>query len=207
MTTSAASGNYSQGVYPVIIDGSRVRLRDFQDDDLDGCMTIVGDPGVTWYLSFDARTREQQDALLRADIARAKGDQRSDYYLAAVERSTNTLIGFVRLGFDRPRTAELGYALRRDRWGKGYATEIAALMLHYGYSVLNLHRVQAACGPDNVASQRVLAKLGFAYEGRMREHVFTNGAWRDSLLYSLLKHEWTAMPNVLGGIQKPTPGP
>jgi RimJ/RimL family protein N-acetyltransferase len=64
-------------------------------------------------------------------------------------------------------------------------------MLDYGFNTLGLHRVQAACGPDNTASLRVLAKLGFQYEGRMRDHVFTNGAWRDSLLYSLLDEEWT----------------
>lgn len=208
MTTSTTSGNCSQGVYPVIIDGPRVRLRDFQDDDLDRCMAIVGDPQVTWYLSFDTRTTEQQAILLAADISRAKNDPRPDYYLAAVEKSTDTMIGFVRLAIDRPRTAELGYAIRYDRWGQGYATEVSAVMLRYGHSTLSLHRIQAACGPDNVASQRVLAKLGFTYEGRMREHVFTNGAWRDSLLYSLLEHEWTAaMPNVLGETRATTAGP
>lgn len=193
MTVSPASGGDRQGVYPVSVDGPRVRLRDFQESDLGGCMTIVGDPQVTWYLSFDSRSHEQQAALLAADIARAQTSPRPDYYFAAIEKATDTMIGFARLGLDRPRTAELGYAIRRDRWGAGYATEVAMVMLRYGYSTLGLHRVQAACGPDNTASQRVLVKLGFTYEGRMREHVFTNGAWRDSLLYSLLEQEWVAL--------------
>lgn len=190
MTILPANSGDRKGVYPVTIEGQRVRLRDFQDGDLDDCMTIVGDPQVTWYLSFDTREREQQAALLTADIARAQTHPRPDYYLAAIEKATDAMIGFVRLGLDRPRTAELGYAIRHDRWGAGYATEVATVMLHFGYSTLGLHRIQAACGPDNTASQRVLAKLGFTYEGRMREHVFTNSAWRDSLLYSLLEHEW-----------------
>jgi ribosomal-protein-alanine N-acetyltransferase len=190
MTGSPAGSGDRESVYPVTIEGPRVRLRDFRDDDLDGCMTIVGDPQVTWYLSFDTRARDQQAALLAADIARAQTSPRPDYYFAAIEKATDTMIGFARLGLDRPRTAELGYAIRRDRWGAGYATEVATVMLRYGYSTLRLHRIQAACGPDNTASQRVLAKLGFTYEGHMREHVFTNGAWRDSLLYSLLESEW-----------------
>jgi RimJ/RimL family protein N-acetyltransferase len=63
-------------------------------------------------------------------------------------------------------------------------------MTEFGFTQLDLHRIQAACGPDNRASQRLLARLGFTPEGRMRDHVFTNGAWRDSLLYSVLVHGW-----------------
>lgn len=177
-------------MYPTEIDGPRLRLRDFQEGDLDGCMAIVGDPEVTAFLSFDTRSRDEQAVRLAADIQRAQADPRPDYYLAAVEKETDNMVGFARLGIDRPRTAELGYAIRRDRWGRGYATEAAAVILDYGFNTLGLHRVQAACGPDNVASQRLLDKLGFTYEGRMRDHVFTNGAWRDSLLYSLLEQEW-----------------
>jgi [ribosomal protein S5]-alanine N-acetyltransferase len=103
------------------------------------------------------------------------------------------MIGFARLGLDRPGTAELGYAIRHDAWGHGYATEASTIILDFGFTTLGLHRVQAACGPDNLASQRVLARLGFRPEGRMRDHVFTNGAWRDSLLYSILADEWSSL--------------
>jgi RimJ/RimL family protein N-acetyltransferase len=110
-----------------------------------------------------------------------------------VEKDTDLMVGFARLGLGRPRTAELGGAFRRDRWGRGYAIETATTILTFGFGTLDLHRIEGACGPDNTASQRLMTKLGFSYEGRMREHVFTNGTWRDSLLYSLLEHEW-ALP-------------
>jgi ribosomal-protein-alanine N-acetyltransferase len=177
-------------VYPIMVGGERLRLRDFAYTDLDACMEIVGDPEVTSSLSFDTRTREEQSNLLIADITRAQSEPRPDFYFAVVENSTDSVVGFVRLGIGRPRTAELGYAIRRDRWGLGYATEASATMLTFGFEKLDMHRIQAACGPENLASQRVLSKLGFLYEGRMRDHVFTNGAWRDSLLYSLLDSEW-----------------
>jgi RimJ/RimL family protein N-acetyltransferase len=51
--------------------------------------------------------------------------------------------------------------------------------------------MSAAVGPDNAGSIAVARKLGMRYEGRLRNHVFTNGAWRDSLLYAALEHEWT----------------
>jgi RimJ/RimL family protein N-acetyltransferase len=71
-------------------------------------------------------------------------------------------------------------------------------MLDLGFGALGLHRIQAACGPANRASQRLLAKLRFTPEGRIRDHVLTNGAWRDSLLYSVLDYEWLGTPETGG---------
>jgi Acetyltransferases, including N-acetylases of ribosomal proteins len=178
-------------VFPVTINGSRITLREFKPTDLDASMAVVGDPEVTRTLSFDTRTRTEQAERLAQDIDRARAEPRPDYYLAIVN-SDDLLIGFVRIGLGRDRSGELGYAIRREDWGKGYATEAAGLMLDFGFQTLNLHRIQAACGPDNRPSQRLLARLGFTPEGRIRDHVFTNGAWRDSLLYSILVHEWRA---------------
>lgn len=173
-------------MYPVRIDGPRVGLREFTTSDLDDCMAIGGDPDVTAFLSFDTRTREQQQQLLAKDVERAQAEPRPDYYLAIADRNTDQLIGFVRIGLDAHHRGELGYALRKDRWRQGFTAEACRLMLEFGFGELGLHRIQAACGPDNLASQLLLEKLGFSYEGRMRDHVFTNGAWRDSLLYSRL---------------------
>jgi ribosomal-protein-alanine N-acetyltransferase len=180
-------------VYPVVITGPRLTLREFRTDDLDASMAVVGDLDVTRTLSFDARDRADQTERLAQDIARAQTEPRPDYYLA-IANDADLLIGFVRIGLGRDRSGELGYAIRREDWGKGYATEATTLMLDFGFETLGLHRIQAACGPDNRASQRLLARLGFTPEGRIRDHVFTNGAWRDSLLYSVLDHEWGARP-------------
>jgi ribosomal-protein-alanine N-acetyltransferase len=176
-------------VYPVTITGPRLSLREFRTDDLDASMAVVGDEEVVRTLSFDLRDRDTQAERLAQDVARAQTDLRPDYYLAIAD-ATDTLIGFVRIGLGGHRSGELGYAVRRADWGKGYATEAATLMLDFGFKTLNLHRIQAACGPDSHASQRLLARLGFLPEGRIRDHVFTNSNWRDSLLYSLLDHEW-----------------
>jgi ribosomal-protein-alanine N-acetyltransferase len=180
------------GSHALLIESERVCLREFRLSDLDDSLAVVGDPRVTQYLSFDTKTREEQEALLSAQLERARQSPRLEYYLAAAETGSGRLVGFVRLGLGAHRSAKLGYAVRFDRWGRGYATEAAGALLRFGFSNLGLHRVTAACGPDNGASIRVLEKLGCTYEGRMRDHVFTNGAWRDSLLYSLLEKEYRA---------------
>lgn len=172
-----------------MLSGPRIRLREFRTDDLDACMDVVGDPEVTQSLSFDTRDKTAQVSILAADVARAQQSERPDYYLA-IANADDLLIGFVRIGLGGRRSGELGYAVRRKDWGSGYASEAAAVMIDFGFRSLDLHRIQAACGPDNHASQRLLARLGFMPEGRIRDHVFTNGAWRDSLLYSVLDHEW-----------------
>jgi ribosomal-protein-alanine N-acetyltransferase len=63
-------------------------------------------------------------------------------------------------------------------------------MITFAFQQLDLHRISAAIGPDNAASIAVITGLSFQYEGRLRDHVFTNGAWRDSMLYSILQGEW-----------------
>jgi ribosomal-protein-alanine N-acetyltransferase len=173
-------------VTAVRIEGERIYLRDFVADDLDASMAVVGDPEVTVFLSFDTKSREEQAALLAAVIQRAREVPRTEYYLAVVLRGSDELVGFARLGLGGHRGAKLGYAIRHADWGRGLATEAAETLVSYGFHQLGLHRITAACGPDNPASVRVVEKLGFSLEGRLREHVFTNGAWRDSLLYSLL---------------------
>jgi RimJ/RimL family protein N-acetyltransferase len=91
------------------------------------------------------------------------------------------------------KAGKLGYAIAADEWGRGYATEAVRLLVDFGFKQLECHRISAAIGPDNAPSIAVIRKLGFAYEGRLRDHVHTNGAWRDSLLYSLLEHEHRAV--------------
>jgi RimJ/RimL family protein N-acetyltransferase len=80
----------------------------------------------------------------------------------------------------------MGWVLRRDAWGNGYATEAAEALLRFGVQSLGLHRVEATCAPANEASARVMARIGMRYEGRMRDHLLVRGAWRDSLLHAYL---------------------
>jgi ribosomal-protein-alanine N-acetyltransferase len=88
------------------------------------------------------------------------------------------------------QAAKLGYAIAADHWGRGYATDAARAMVTFGFHELGLHRITAAIGPENAASMAVVKRLGFTREGHLRDHVFTNGAWRDSVLWSILAHEW-----------------
>ncbi|GAA0813337.1 GNAT family N-acetyltransferase [Spirilliplanes yamanashiensis] len=178
-------------MYPVTLTGRVVTLREFRSDDAADTLAIIGDDRVTHWLSFDSRDMAAAQAMVDGAAKRAQLDPRTEYYLA-VTVGDEELVGFARLAFAGVEAAKLGYAIRADRWGKGYATDAARRMIEFGFADLGLHRISAAIGPDNAASIVVADRLGMQYEGRIRDHVFTNGAWRDSLLYAVLSHEWLA---------------
>jgi [ribosomal protein S5]-alanine N-acetyltransferase len=175
-------------VYPVNLRGQLVTLREFRPDDIDDALHVVGDDRVTSWLSFDSRSPAATADMITGTIERARQEPRTEYYLA-VSDETDALIGFARLGFAGVKAAKLGYAIRADRWGKGYATDACRTMIAFGFTELGLHRISAAIGPDNAASIAVVRKLGMTHEGRLRDHVFTNGKWRDSDLLAILAHE------------------
>ncbi|RZU50687.1 RimJ/RimL family protein N-acetyltransferase [Krasilnikovia cinnamomea] len=175
-------------MYPVTLTGRAVTLREFRSDDTAASLAIVGDDQVTQWLSFDSRDLAAAQAMIDGAVERARHNPRTEYYLA-VTADDDELVGFVRLALAGVKAAKLGYAIRADRWGKGYATDAARLMITFGFKQLGLHRISAAIGPDNAASIAVAERLGMQYEGRIRDHVFTNGAWRDSLLYAVLSRD------------------
>lgn len=178
-------------MYPVKIVGSRVTLREFLRDDVEASLGLVGDDRVTQWLSFDSRDRASATQMIEGVIERAAMEQRTEYYLAIV-LDDDSLVGFARLGLGGVRAAKLGYAIAADHWGRGYAFDAVKLLVEFGFRELHLHRISAAIGPDNVRSIAVADRLGMVCEGRLRDHVFTNGGWRDSVLYSLLATEWPA---------------
>jgi ribosomal-protein-alanine N-acetyltransferase len=84
------------------------------------------------------------------------------------------------------RQGEVGYAVHLDWWGKGYGEAIARALLHQGFGELGLHRITATCDPRNVASDRVLQKVGMVHEGTLRGTHLLRDGWRDSNLYALV---------------------
>lgn len=87
-------------------------------------------------------------------------------------------------------SAEMAYSVHPELWGRGIGTEVGRELLRIGFDELKLHRIWGTCDPRNVASSRVMRKLGMMHEGRMRQNLLIRDGWRDSDLYSILDHEW-----------------
>lgn len=105
------------------------------------------------------------------------------FIYTGIDRS---LAGAITLSNVRRGVAEmgtLGYWIGQPFAGRGLATAAVRAMVGYAFDEMNLHRVEAACVPTNLASRRVLEKSGFELEGQARAYLKINGAWADHLLF------------------------
>ncbi|MEQ8481629.1 MAG: GNAT family protein [Hoeflea sp.] len=111
-------------------------------------------------------------------------------------KSSGRLVGGVTLGAIRRGVAEtctLGYWMGEEHAGKGLMRDAIRALLPHVFDSMRLHRIEAACIPDNTRSQRLLENVGFRREGYLNGYLKINGAWRDHLLYALIAEDWHAM--------------
>ena len=84
----------------------------------------------------------------------------------------------------------IGYKLDRDHVGNGYMTEALERAVAFAFETLCLHRVEANIMPSNIASQRVVEKLGFTNEGYSKSYLMINGRWEDHVRYARINAAW-----------------
>ncbi len=99
------------------------------------------------------------------------------------------------------RQLEIGYSLVPNEREKGYCSEAVKIMVDYLFLSKDITRVQAQTDHRNVASQKVLEKVGFKKEGTLRKTFFTNGEWTNMFLFSILREEWKE-PKILTKTEK-----
>lgn len=93
------------------------------------------------------------------------------------------------------RRAEVYYHMKKDEFKQqGFMREALPKVLEYGFTEMNLHRIQASIADYNTPSKKLLKRFGFTYEGTLREEYCVDGVNEDSDYYSLLKSEWK--PNI-----------
>jgi RimJ/RimL family protein N-acetyltransferase len=181
------------------VASERIMLRRFAMADLATFVAYRSDPDVARYQSWDAPyTRAKGERAIR-EMLREHPDTPSQWFQFAMElRTTGELIGDCGCGIDAEdaRQAEIGFTLRPEFRGHGYATEAAGALLGYLFGVRDKHRVIARCDPRNAASVAVLERLGMRREGHLVESTWAKGEWTDDLLYAILDREWQEL---LGG--------
>ena len=88
------------------------------------------------------------------------------------------------------KSAYLGYGLFADFTGRGYATDAVRLMIRYAFTKLKLHRIEANIQPENMASIKLVARLGFSKEGFSPKYLKIGGQWRDHERWALIRENW-----------------
>ena len=155
----------------------RLALRRMTDRDLDWLCALYDDADVTLHLG-GLKTRGQVADMLRTRVI---GYYDANPGLGAwmtIERATGDQVGFHLLNNIQGETIiQVGYGLLKPAWGKGYATEMAVAVVRYGFAELGLPRIAGIASLPNVASQRVLAKIGLERNG---ERAFDHPAYASS---------------------------
>ena len=162
----------------------RLILRPCVLDDLDDLFELYNNDEVAFYALPGAATRE---GVERGLVQPGPSIERLRFGAVFDGR----VIGDIVLEFEvRDLTANLGYAIARDYWGKGFATEAIRAVVDFAFRELGLAKVFARADPRNVASIRVLEKLGMMKEAHLRSHVVRRGERCDRVWYGVLREEW-----------------
>ena len=173
-----------------MLDVPPLALRPVRLDDWERIHEWAQRPEVCRYQPWGPNTAAQTRAFVESTVAEMA--TRPEHRVFAAEQPDGTVVGIADLTVTsvESATAEMGYAVHHDLWGRGHATAIGELALELAFDDLGMHRVEATCDPRNVASARVLRKLGMTYEGRLRQNLRLRDGWRDSELFGILADEW-----------------
>lgn len=154
----------------------RISLRPLTSDDIEDFLVWAMDDRVTSHLSWESY-RNREDALrFLIDVV-----EPHLFFMAICLQ--DRVIGAITLNHSKPHTAEIGYAIAYDYWGKGYITEAIKEAVTIGLGGVN--RIEAFVDPQNIGSQKALEKAGFKQVDYLIKHTMHRKELRDRILYRL----------------------
>ena len=168
-----------------VLESARLRFEPMQDAHYDGLRLLNSDPAVMRFISGQPETAEET----RAAIARvaARWQMLGYSWWSLIERDSGELIGagcIQHLEQNTTNPHEIGWRLRPDRWGRGYAIEAAERMARFAFADLDAPLLCAICDPANTPSRRVMDKLGMMYRGEEVWH------GEPAATYALARADW-----------------
>jgi RimJ/RimL family protein N-acetyltransferase len=178
--------------YPIAT--ARLLLRPYAEADFPALCDLFARPEVMRYFSGGPRSHESVRELLDERIGNVALEREGDYLslVATSKDDPDTAIGNVMLRWasEQHRSAEVGYNLHPDHWGRGYATEATRALIDLGFREVGLHRIFGTLDARNTASHRVLTRLGMRTEAHLIENKLLNGEWTSEIVCAVLRTEW-----------------
>lgn len=177
--------NYNEkyGDIPTL-ETERLILRKITLEDAKDMYTYASNEEVTKYVTWDKHS-SLSDTI---DFIN-KFLPQYDAPWGIQHKENGRFIGTVHFVWWQPehKSAEIGYVLSKEYWGKGLITEAARTVITFGFESMNLVRIQARCFLENIGSERVMKKLGMSFEGINRKVMYVKGNHKDLKMYSILK--------------------
>lgn len=152
----------------IFLETKRLIIKVPEPTDFENLFALQTDPYVMKYIGRGVRTRQEVTEGLEKAIAH---QQKHGFSLGCVfEKHSGEFVGragLIYLGYDDEQDEiEVGYALVKIAWHKGYATELAKALIQWGFNHLTVNRLVAVINPQNEQSRRVLLKINMHYLGR-----------------------------------------
>lgn len=170
----------------------RLILRPARMSDAQDLYEYSRDPEVARHVLWEAhRSIHQTRAYIRYLLRQYRNASPGTFVI--VLRDSGKVIGTIGFMWVQPenRSSEVGYSLSRDYWNRGLMTEALAATLDFGFTQLNLNRIEAQHECDNPASGHVMKKAGMQHEGTLRQRIYNKGRYTDVELYAILRRDYT----------------
>jgi RimJ/RimL family protein N-acetyltransferase len=176
-----------------MLKGGKVGLRARHEDDIPILQAGLYDDVVNHSRASGRPWRPITPGSKDLPFAVDDKDQRETSF-SVVESDGGTLVGATELWKidNHNRSAHIGLGLLPSARGKGYGTDVVAVLCHYGFVVLGLQRLQIETLSDNVAMLRSAERNGFVREGVLRSAAWVMGEFLDEVLLGLLVQDWKA---------------
>lgn len=180
----------------MILQTQRLTLRPIRVEDAAALYQARGDADVMRYWDWPEQADVEAVRRILAGHIPGPGNGATIWWVAALSPD-GPAIGECDLSeIDRHHgRAEIGFLFARRHWGQGYAHEAMERVIAYAFDELGLERLWARFHAGNEASQRLLERLGFAYEGTLKRHILRDGERRDCLIYGRLRDTRSATKN------------
>jgi RimJ/RimL family protein N-acetyltransferase len=172
---------------------ARLLLRSFTLDDVDDVWEFQRRADVARHLLWEPRDRVAAEQSVRAMTAEIQlvGDGDCMAFAAVLVGKVIGQVELVLLSREH-RQGEIGYVFNPDHHGRGYATEAVGEVLRLGFEELGLHRIVGRCNARNLASARLMERLGMRREAHFIGNTWAKGGWRDEYVYAVRGDEWLA---------------
>lgn len=172
------------------LETSRLYLRKINKKDIDDLFVMRSNPEIMRYIPRPLAQKEEDvlELIHRMDEGLLKNE--SINWAMALKENDQLIgtIGYVRSKPEHHR-AEVGYMLNPFFHAKGYTYEALKEVIKFGFNKMNLHSIEAIIDPRNRASEKLLLKCDFKKEAHLKENVFWNDEFSDSVIYTILNKE------------------
>jgi len=176
-----------------MLQTQRLHIRELEPTDLESIHTLHSLPETDEFNTLGIPENIQVTEQILNNWLSAKEQEPRNSYVFAIElNDTHPFIGLIAINLGRPkfRRAEVWFKIHKDHWNNGYTTEALLKILAFGFNHLHLHRIEAGCAVENIASARVIEKAGMIREGMCRKDLPIRDTWKDSYSYAILEEEF-----------------